>query len=406
MKENEKKISIALLVALVGFPQISETIYTPALPNIAQGLHASAPLVELTLTIYFLGFALGVLLWGTVSDIYGRRSALLTGLFIYGLSTLGCVQTESVEALLFWRFTQAFGASVGSVITQTILRDRYNHTERAKLFSLMTGALAFSPAFGPLLGGVISQYFGWRANFWALIFLFVVLFCWTHLTLPETRSKQIPKLSTHTFSLLFFQMIKDRILWGYVILVGATNAILFGFYQEAPFIFIEQLQIQPSHYGFFGLLIASATVVAARFSYLQTERLSAQLLIFYGTSCVILGGYIYTFMVLTNHFNSGLISLTFLVTTLFIIFFGIGLIVPNSLSHALKSYQKMAGTAGSIFGGGYYCFIALFTALLSFFHNGTALPLPLYITLLSAILIIGNLLVFFKKEDVVDISNN
>lgn len=89
MQNIKKKLSISLLIALVGFPQISKTIYTPALP-LATGLQASAYMVEATLSIYFLGFALGVLLWGTISDWGGRRNAMLLGIIVYGIGTLGC----------------------------------------------------------------------------------------------------------------------------------------------------------------------------------------------------------------------------------------------------------------------------------------------------------------------------
>lgn len=104
---------------------------------------------------------------------------MLTGLIVYGIGTLACANVASVEAFLAWRFLQAFGASVGSVITQTILRDSYDGAERTKLFSVMSGALAFSPAIGPLLGGFISEFLGWRANFWVLAILAVGLFIWS-----------------------------------------------------------------------------------------------------------------------------------------------------------------------------------------------------------------------------------
>src|SRR5436305_1495565 len=135
MNTNEKKLSVALLIALVGFPQISETIYTPALPDVAVGLMTNAYMVELTLAIYFIGFAFGVMLWGTISDDIGRKPAMLIGLIVYGLATFACANVGGVKYLLLWRFFQAFGASVGSVITQTILRDFYDGKKRAELFS-------------------------------------------------------------------------------------------------------------------------------------------------------------------------------------------------------------------------------------------------------------------------------
>lgn len=390
MKNTQKKLSLGLLIALIGFPQISETIYTPALPSVASGLRTSAYMVEATLAIYFLGFALGVSLWGMISDWCGRRNAMLMGLLVYGIGTVGCANVGNVDALLAWRLLQAYGASVGSVITQTMLRDSYDATERTKVFAMLSGALAFSPAIGPLLGGFISEFFGWRANFWVLAILAIVLTLWSFLSLPETRPSHIERLSTHKICLLFMEMMRSRALWGYIILIGATNGILFGFYQEAPFVFIEQMGMQPSYYGFFGLLIAAASLLAAQVSYRQSNRLSAQHMIQCGAVCVFLGGSIFTLTAIIGFFDLKGFNVTIAAATLFAIFFGIGLIIPNSLSHALKSYQTAAGTAGSIFGGCYYCLIAGFTWIMSALHNGTVLPLPLYIAMLGLFLAYGS----------------
>lgn len=386
-------LSVPLLIALVGFPQISETIYTPALPNVAAGLDASASIIEASLAIYFLGFALGVLVWGTISDYSGRRYAMLAGLLIYALGTLLCATVESAEALLVWRFLQAFGASVGSVITQTILRDAFEGAERIKLFSVMSGALAFSPAVGPLLGGFISEFLGWRANFWFLLIAAVFLFLWTFFSLKETRPKQVVKFSKVQLMSLSRSMLASRSLWGHILLIGGTNSILFGFYQEAPFIFIEHLGMSPSHYGFFGMLIAAATVLAARVSYQCSGHLSANSIIKMGSKCVLGGGTFLTAIVASGIFSLEISGMALVVSALFLTFFGVGLIIPNSLSHALKEYQSMAGTAGSLFGGFYYCIIAGCTWLMSLFHNGLALPLPLYITLLGLLIACGSQLI-------------
>ncbi len=398
MKNNKnKKLSTALLIALVGFPQISETIYTPALPNVASGLHASVYMVEATLAIYFLGFAFGVLLWGAVSDWSGRRNAMLVGIMIYGVGTFGCGNAESINALLLWRLIQAFGASVGSIITQTILRDSYEGAERTKLFSVMSAALAFSPAIGPVLGGIISEFWGWRANFWTLTGIAIAIIIWTFLLLPETRPLHIRKVPLTRMYHLFFEMTSSCQLWGHIFLIGATNAILFGFYQEAPFIFIDQLGMSPSFYGFFGLLIAASTVFAARISYRQSgSSYFAKNIIQYGAGCVLTGGILFAIIVKMGIFSLGATGIAITTLVLFIIFFGIGLIIPNSLSSALRPYREAVGTAGSIFGGSYYCFIAIATWVMSVMHNGTALPLPIYIMVLGLVIVVGSQMVKYQ----------
>lgn len=398
MKNKPRKLSIGLLIALVGFPQISETIYTPALPSIAYGLLASASMVEMTLAIYFLGFATGVLLWGTLSDWCGRRNAMLAGLVVYGVGSLACANALNIEALFIWRFFQAFGASVGSVITQTILRDAYDGAERTKLFSIMSGSLAFSPAVGPVLGGFISELLGWRANFWVLTILALGLFLWAFLRLPETRPSHYKSLSTNRTFRLFIEMMQDRLLWGHILLIGATNGILFSFYQEAPFVFINQLGLKPSYYGILGLLIASATIFAARISFQQSTRYSAQFIIQMGSACILLGSFLCTLTVMTGRFDLNGVGYAIAMGSLFLIFFGVGLIIPNSLSQALKPYQSVVGSAGSIFGGSYYCLIAGFTGIMSIIHDGTALPLPLYMGMLGLICLCGSQLIRSTKS--------
>lgn len=395
--KNHRKIPIALLIGLVGFPQISETIYTPSLPSVVQGLSTTAQLVEATLSIYFLGFALGVLIWGTISDRIGRRTAMLTGILIYGLGTFCCAKVKSIEELLCWRLIQAFGASVGSVITQTILRDAYEGAERNKLFSILSGALAFSPAIGPIVGGFVSEYGGWRANFWGLVFLALLLLVWTYLALPETLKKQASP-QRHRLR-LFYQMTCSPVLWGHILLIGAINSIIFGFYQEAPFVFIEQFKIRPSHYGFIGVVISAALIFASRSSYRKNHHLSAEEIIQRGAWYTMAGSLGFTLTVATDIANEGA-GFMAMIGALFTVFFGIGLILPNSLSIALKPYQENIGTAGSFFGAFYYSLIVMATYLMSLLHNGSTLLLPLYITALACLLLVGSKLVRHLYKEV------
>lgn len=411
MKQTNEalKLSVLLLIALVGFPQISETIYTPALPKVAAGLHTSAYLVEATLSIYFLGFAAGVSLWGAISDWCGRKKTMLAGLLIYGVATLFCGRVEHVDALLAWRFVQAFGASVGSVITQTILRDAYDGVTRAKLFSVMSGALAFSPALGPVLGGLISDFIGWRANFWFLACMSIVLLIWTFKALPETKPAHVVRPNFSQIVQLCKIMLRSSKLWGHILLIGSTNGIIFSFYQEAPFIFIEQLGMHASYYGCLGILIAAATIVAARISYLQSQRHSPQTIISWGIISVLLGSMLFAGLVIMGFFRLNSPGMVVALLALFTIFFGIGLVIPSSLSIALKPYQTTIGSAGSVFGFCYYCLIAGYTWMMGVLHNGTAMPLAFYIIVLGIIMVVAGLMAagkFIHQHQVSDIGDH
>ena len=371
--------SLFLMILLVGFPQISETIYTPSLPDIAKTLSTSDELVQFTLSIYFTGFAVGVSLWGILADRYGRRPALIGGIVLYTLASLGCFLSYSIESILFFRFFQAFGASTGSIVGMTLIRDIYTGTDRSKAFSSIGAALSLSPAFGPMIGGAVDQFFGWRANFLVLVMMGIVLILSTGLRLRETRPSSIQVLSTREFFDLALRLCTDKKVLRCALLIGACNGLIFSYYSEAPFVFINMLGLSAGQYGLLGLVVAGATLTASALSHRLNSHLPAEKIIGLGVAVVLLG---VGFLSVLSHieFEGGsMISSTHtqfasvirIVASIGVIFVGIGMIIPNTISIALINDQSAIGTAGSIFGLIYYLLISGFTALMGLLHDGT-----------------------------------
>lgn len=373
---NQKTLGIPLIILLLGFPQISETIYTPSLPQITQDLQTTAHLTEMTLSIYFIGFALGVLVWGYATDRIGRRRSMLLGIALYSISCLVLWQTKTIESLLFWRIIQAFGASVGSVVTQTMLRDLYEGKKRHQIFALVSGALAFVPALGPLLGSELAAFFGWEANFLflSLLGLFLLLCCLTKL--PETQAACVAR---YPFAHVAKKMLKDRSVLTHVFLIALCNGIIFGFYGEAPFLFINLMQIPLQYYGLFGLVLCVAGLFASFLAHRLNEHYTPQEIIFGASFCTLFGAIILCSASFGNFFHpqATVLELCYIVMGIGCTFLGIGLTISNSLSIALTHYQETAGTAGSIFGLLYYVGIALFMGIVSFLHNEGPYLLPL-----------------------------
>jgi Bcr/CflA subfamily drug resistance transporter len=383
------QLSIYLLIALAALSQISQTIYTLALPEIATSLHTNNELVEATLFLYFIGFAMGIVLWGILSDVWGRRKVMLAGVLCFIVASAGCMLSHQIEVLLIWSLLQAFGVSVGSVTTQTIVRDVYTGSERVKLFAVLSVAMSFSPALGPIMGGFLSEWMGWRSNFLFLGVMGCLCFLWCWRTLPETCSTDVVRPSIHEVMRLMRSMLSSKALLGHVLLIAATNGVIFGFYQEAPFVYIDYLQIHPSYYSLIGILVASATIVAAWISYTLSDRYSAESILFAGSYLAIGSSALYIATVWTGILSEGILGIALSVIALFFIFLGVGLVIPSSLSMALKPYQQVVGTAGSLFGGIYCVVLTAFTALLSVLHDGSPLPLPLFIGGLSLLLWFG-----------------
>ncbi|MBU5441093.1 multidrug effflux MFS transporter [Paenibacillus sp. MSJ-34] len=376
--------SLLLFILLVGFPQISETIYTPSLPDIANHLHASGNVIQLTLSIYFLGFAFGVFCWGRLSDSIGRRPALLWGIIVYGAGSLGCYLSNSAEWLLVSRFIQAFGASTGSVVTQTILRESIDGAKRHAVFAQISAALAFTPAVGPLLGGWIDQSLGFKAVFITLLAMSAAIFMYTFVALPETRVFATSNINTLSVAK---RLISDRRVWAFGFLIGATNGILFSYYAEAPFIFIEFFHMSPGMFGFFGIFVAISSIFGAMLSEKLLTKLPAERIILLGAIVTTAGAACLTGLALYG-MSPSIVCMVLMVACLFILLLGIGMAIPNCLSLALIHYSDVLGTAGAIFGLGYYIVVSLITSGMSYLHNDSLATMPLYFLGLAALMVV------------------
>ncbi|MGY3765991.1 multidrug effflux MFS transporter [Vagococcus vulneris] len=381
---TNKQINLALLVCLVGFPQISETIYTPSLTEIAQSYGITLNLAQMTLSIYFLAFAFGVFFWGIASDFIGRRKAMIFGILIYVLGSAICFTSKNVNLLFIGRFVQAFGASTGSVTTQTILRDNYHGNERHVLFSKISAALAFSPAIGPLIGGFIGQYAGFRYVFLSLVIMGILLFFWSLNSLPETKSAKAIKLSPQSFFSIGKEMLLDGYTLAFGVLIGVFNGILFSYQSEAPSIFIKQFHFSQSQYGFMGIVVASATMLGAYISSKSLNTKSPKIIIRNGIKLALIGSILLCVFFLIS--LPLLIQIILYIISIFIILTGIGLALPNCLSLALVKFSNVAGTAGAFLSLGYYLIVSICTSLISIFHTGSVFVFPLFCIV---VLIIG-----------------
>lgn len=371
----KKQPSLLLLICLVGFPQISETIFTPSLPEIASSYQVSMSSAQLTLSIYFLAFAFGVFFWGWLSDIVGRRPAIIYGIVLYGIGSLLCYTSQSIEFLLVARFIQAFGASTGSVTTQTILREAFTGNKRHELFAQISAALAFTPAVGPLIGGFVGNYFGFRIVFLTLVLMALAIFAYTVTSLPETFD--ISKRQKIALWPIVIRFLKNPKVLTYGFLIGTINGILFSYYAEAPFIFIEQFGLNPSIYGFLGIVIAGASILGALLSKKLLATHQAETIIKIGLRIMLLGS---TLLLLSSYtsFLPKWVQFAAILISVFVTLLGTGTALPNCLSLALVDFQDVIGSAGAIFSLGYYLLVSLITLGMSTLHNGTLYMMPLY----------------------------
>jgi len=374
-----KEPPLWLLTLIVGLPQLSETVYTPALPDVARVLGIAHSLVEYTLTIYLFGFAIGTLFWGKLSDVYGRKPALLVGLSIYVIGCVSCFYSKTFFALMISRFIQAFGGSSGSVLGQVICRDAFTGSNRGKVFSIIGGALSLSPAVGPVVGGLITQLWQWKSVFILLVVVGLLVIIFTILQLPETYTPA--PFSLKTVRNTAYCMLKDPKVLIAGFLVAACNGISFSYFAEGPFYLITLLGLSPFLYGTSFIFFALAGILGSYTSKKAHDlNITAYNIMRWGTNVVLFGATLFTIGILL--FNKLATPAPFIIiltiSTIALMIGGIGMIIPNILSLALEEYQSTLGTASSLFGFYYYCLISLFTLVMGLLHNDTLFPMPLF----------------------------
>ncbi|WP_213132764.1 multidrug effflux MFS transporter [Citrobacter sp. FP75] len=335
-----------LLTLLIMFPQLVETIYSPALPYIAASFQISSERAAQTLSVYFVAFAVGVALWGWLSDCIGRRRAMMAGLLCYGAGSAMAVVASDFSVLLLARMVSAMGAAAGSVVVQTMLRDSYESTMLSRVFSVLGAALAISPVFGLVSGGWLVSRYGHTGVFVTLILLAILLLTLTAALLPETRPENTLKPQ---FTGLVSRMVQDGRLWKNAMLVALLNTMLFSYYSLAPFLF-GQLGWSSRAFGFTGFVLALASLSGSLLNrkLLTTGRTPEQLV---RHACVLalLSGFAAWWV---QHSAWILIPVAGVVVAY-------GIAIPNVLSQALHHYRQQAGAAGALFGLSYYLLLGL-----------------------------------------------
>ncbi|WP_257296446.1 multidrug effflux MFS transporter [Endozoicomonas sp. YOMI1] len=341
MKVNS---TLLILVLMIMFPQIVETIYSPALGSIADAFSVSTVQAAQTLSVYFSSFAIGVAVWGIIADKWGRKPSMLAGLLIYGLATCTAMLTDSFTILMFARAMSAFGIAVGSVITQTMLRDLYTGVELSKVFSLVSMGIALSPIIGLLVGGQLTQMGGYQYVFAALSLSAFILLVLNKAKLPETRPERIKSVN---LVLLARRLYSDSHIWHSALLVALYNVALFSYYQLGSFTF-HQLGRSVEEFGHSGLILSIGTLLGSYLNKSLLERDISQHNLLWLANGLLVFGALGVYLLKS--------TIWFLIPMLMVVM-AFGIAMPNVISSALEQYQDNLGSAGALFGLQYYLII-------------------------------------------------
>ncbi len=335
-----------LIVALTSLGPLSTDFYLPALPAIARALQTDSAGAQLTLSIYLLGFGAGQLILGPLSDRFGRRPVMLWSMTAFVLASIACALAQSIEALIVARFLQALGACGGPVLGRAVVRDLYGPKDAGRVLSHVSTATALAPLLAPMLGGLMTTHFGWRATFVALTIYAVLLLLLAGRVLQETNRHLDPH-AMHPLRMLsnYRALLADPVYRGALLIGCGAFAALFSFISGSPFVFIELFGLSPEQMGLaFGVNVTGfmiGTTLSARLSRRTGPQRLMRNGVLLGSACGLL---------LAALALGGVNHIAAVMAPMWGVTLAIGLILPNATALGLAGYPKMAGAAASLMG--------------------------------------------------------
>lgn len=365
---------LGVLSLLMGFASISTDLYLPAMPVMGRSLHADTGMIEWTISGYLIGFSSGQLLWGPLSDRYGRRMAIASGLILFVIGSAGCALSSNAMTLISWRIVQALGACASVALSRAMVRDLYQGTMAARMLSTLITVMAIMPLVGPLAGGQIMVAFGWRAIFWFLVAVGLVTLGALY-TIPETLPAHSRNREPLSRALLcYLELLKNRRLLGYLGAGGFLYAGMFAYVAGTPFAYISYYHFPAQRYGLlFGLGIIGIMLANILNRWLVV-RLGYDRILLIGTVAAMFTG---IWAGVTA--QSGVGGLWGLVVPLFLFVSSTGLIVANSITGALSDFPQRAGAVSALTGAVQYGSGIFGSGLVGLWADGTPRPLGLIV---------------------------
>lgn len=359
-----------LLGLLFALTALGTDAWLPALPVAAAALDAPVAGMQLTVTTYFLGLALGQLLWGPVADRYGRKPVLLAGLAIALLAAAACASAGSAAGLVLARLAQGFGMSAGPVMARTIVRDLHGHEQAARLLARMTIVFSVIPIAAPLAGGLALALGGWRAVFFLLGGIAALLLAAVALRLAESAPAERASAHPAQIARSFAAIAADpRFRASFGVMLCAQVGI-FAFVSNSAFVLVNGLGVAPGAFALLFALVMLGQIAGAWLSSRLVLRVGMAPLLRAGVQLVFAAGLAAAVSAWGGVAHPAAVVLPFM-----LFLFGSALIIPNATALALQPFARTAGTAASLMGATQFAAGALVSSLLGALFDGTARPM-------------------------------
>jgi MFS transporter, DHA1 family, multidrug resistance protein len=358
-KVEERRLRVPLwLLALFTFSgTLGMHIFVPALPVAAKDLGAGIGAMQMTVSLYIFGLAVGQLVYGPLSDRFGRRPILMAGLVLYTTAGFAAAFAPGVNTLIVARLFQALGGCAGLVLARAIVRDTAAPRETARRLALMNLMVTVGPGVAPLVGGQLASAAGWRSIFFLLSALGVANLVFALRLLPETRPSAAPTMAA-ALARDYWALLRSPAFLGYSIGGGCATTSLYAFLAAAPFIFEDQLHRPRSEVAICLAILVSGVWLGSMLASRLIATISLGRLLTGANALGTLAAFALLGVVLSGH-----LTVLSTIGAMFVFTIGVGIAAPAALTQAISVSPRVVGSASGLYGFTQMAVGALCTAI-------------------------------------------
>jgi DHA1 family bicyclomycin/chloramphenicol resistance-like MFS transporter len=362
---------VLILGSLTALSPFSIDMYLPAFQDIAKTLNTTTSRVDLSLSSYFIGLAVGQLIYGPLMDRFGRKRPLYIGLSLYIIASVGCFLSASVEMLVAMRLFQAIGGCAASVASIAMVRDLFPVKDNAKVFALLFLVLGASPLLAPTAGSYLADSLGWQSVFIVLLCIAVLILLAVIFTLPESY-KPDPSYSLKPGPIIssFLLVIRTPQFYTYAVAGSIAFCGLFAYVAGSPLVFMDVFDLSKKEYGWVFAGISVGFIGSNQLNTLLIKRFKSEQVI----NAALISQVILSVVFVTGAFG-GWFNLAGTITMIFFILSCVGLTNPNTAALSMAPFPKNAGVASALLGTMQLGLGAAASACIGVFSSRSATPM-------------------------------
>ena len=362
---------------------MSTDLYTPSLPYLTDYFATTPELLKLTISLNLIAYGFAQLIYGPISDRFGRRPVFLVSIFLFAVASIACGFAKSIDQLLIARVFQGFFAAAEAVMCLAVFKDLFTEKEQVKAFAIYGMAIAITPAVAPIMGGYIHVLLGWEFNFFltALVGVFTAILI--YFLLPESTTPDPQALKMRSILRNYWVVFSNKVFLVYASLAGVALGFVYLFITAAPFILISYFGVETQHFGYYQAVIVVAFFLGSMLAARLVDFWQPLQVLNFGLLITVVGAII----VLGLVFIGGLSPFSLSFGYLFIAF-GIGPVFAVVPAKAMAAVEKSVGSAAAAFGSLEVGLSGIIAGMVSVIHDGTPAPFGFVIGVTTVLAIV------------------